>query len=45
MWNTIVNTVTRWIDSLNSTEWFVVLVGVLALGALCLKGFGSRAKY
>jgi hypothetical protein len=45
MWYTVVNTVTRWVDSLNSTEWFVVLIAVLALGALCLKGFGSRAKY
>lgn len=45
MWNTFINTATRWVDQLNSTQWFVVLIGVLVLGALCLKGFGMRARY
>ncbi len=45
MWYTAVNTVTRWADSLTSTQWFCVLIGVLVLGALCLKGFGMRARY
>lgn len=45
MWYSIINTVTRWVDQLNSTQWFAVLIGVLALGALCLKGFGLRARY
>ena len=25
--------------------WVYIFVGVLVLGMLCMKGFGSRAKY
>ncbi len=45
MWYTIINSVTRWVDQLNSTQWFAVLIAVLVLGALCLKGFGMRVRY
>jgi hypothetical protein len=34
-----------WLDTLNENEWFILLVGVLILGALCLRGFGSRKNY
>jgi hypothetical protein len=34
-----------WLEALNETEWFVLLVMVLILGALCLRGFGSRKNY
>ena len=34
-----------WLDTLNETEWFILLVGVLLIGALCLRGFGSRKNY
>lgn len=45
MWYTIVNTVTRWADQLSSTQWFIVLIAVLVLGAMALKGFGLRARF
>jgi len=34
-----------WLDTLNQTEWFLLLLGVLILGAMCLRGFGSRKNY
>jgi hypothetical protein len=34
-----------WIYGLNRQEWFVVLIVTLALGMLCLRGFGSRSNY
>jgi hypothetical protein len=34
-----------WLDTLNETEWFILLLCVLILGALCLRGFGSRKNY
>jgi hypothetical protein len=34
-----------WLDTLEQTEWFILLVGVLIVGALCLRGFGSRKNY
>ena len=34
-----------WLESLNETEWFLILVVFLIAGALCLRGFGSRKSY
>jgi hypothetical protein len=45
MWNTAINSVERWANSLNSQQWFMVLCAVLVMGALCLRGFGSRKNY
>jgi hypothetical protein len=34
-----------WLDTLGQNEWFILLVGVLIAGGLCLRGFGSRKNY
>ena len=34
-----------WVSTLNRTEWFILLVCVLIVGALCMRGFGSRKNY
>ena len=34
-----------WLDTLNEREWFILLVAVLIMGAMCLRGFGSRKNY
>jgi len=33
------------IDSLDREEWMLVLVGVIVVGFLSLRGFGSRSRY
>jgi len=35
----------NWMYSLNRQEWLILLVLCLALGFLCLRGFGSRTDY
>jgi hypothetical protein len=35
----------RHLDRLSPQEWFVVLAIAVAIGALCLRGFGSRSQY
>ena len=35
----------HWIYRLDRQAWFLILCGVLLLGALCLRGFGSRTHY
>jgi len=45
MWNHVSNTVFRWAESLNMSQWLLVLLVVVAVGAFCLKGFGSRSNY
>jgi len=32
-------------ESLESHEWFLVLAGVVVIGVVCMRGFGSRNKY
>ncbi len=44
MWS-YYDTFVLWLQSLNETEWFILLVAVLILGALCLRGFGSRKSF
>jgi hypothetical protein len=34
-----------WLDTLSEREWFILLLGVLIVGAMCLRGFGSRKNY
>jgi hypothetical protein len=35
----------QWINHLDRNAWLLVLCGVLAIGAFCLRGFGSRSNY
>jgi hypothetical protein len=44
MWRYVEQT-TAWIGRLSSTEWFGLMVLVLAVGFLALKGMGSRKTY
>ena len=39
------NLTLRWIHGLNETEWGVIAVLVVAVGVLCMQGFGSRSNY
>ncbi len=32
----------KWATRLDSDQWFWVLIGVTVIGALCMRGFGSR---
>jgi hypothetical protein len=45
VFNQVVSAAYRWADSLNMQQWMLVLLAVLAAGAFCLKGFGSRSNY
>ena len=37
--------VAKVMGTLDRKEWFMVFVGVVVLGFLCMRGFGSRANY
>jgi hypothetical protein len=37
--------ITRWFMTLNSQEWLYVLIGTVAFGLFCMRGFGSRNNY
>jgi hypothetical protein len=39
------NTLMQWTNRLSSQQWLYVLIGVTVVGALCLRGFGSRKNY
>ena len=48
MWdyvNSAVQTVLGWGGTLDKGQWLMVLVGVVIVGAVCLRGFGSRSSY
>jgi hypothetical protein len=32
-------------NRLSMVEWFLVLLAVMAVGLVCMKGFGSRTDY
>ncbi|MDX1964999.1 MAG: hypothetical protein SFX18_17770 [Pirellulales bacterium] len=34
-----------WINSLNRQEWLMMGIATLVLGAIMLRGFGSRKNY
>ena len=38
-------TITGAVNQMEVRHWMFVGVGVVLLGALCLRGFGSRANY
>lgn len=35
----------RYLEGLNMREWLFVLIGVVVVGLVCLRGFGSRSSY
>ena len=37
--------VMRFIETMDTQEWILVLFGVVIVGLVCLRGFGSRSKY
>ena len=41
----LVHSVSTQAGRLNRQEWMYVLVGVVAFGAFCMRGFGSRNNY
>jgi len=41
----LVRHVTRFVDGLDTQQWLWVLVGVVVVGLVCLRGFGSRSDY
>jgi hypothetical protein len=48
MWDTIWGfgaDILHVIGRLDRMQWMVVFVGVLILGFICMRGFGSRANY
>jgi len=34
-----------WVNRLDRQDWFLVFLGLVALGFLALQGFGSRKNY
>lgn len=44
MWN-LYSQAMRFAGGLTQQQWFIVLCGVVIVGFLCLRGFGSRANY
>lgn len=41
----LVHTVMRYLEGLTLREWLWVLIGVVVVGMICLRGFGSRSSY
>lgn len=41
LWTNVV----RWFMSLNMQEWFLVFVSIVVIGAMWLRGYGSRSEY
>ncbi len=41
----VVYSVLRYLEGLSLREWLWVLIGVVIVGAICLRGFGSRSTY
>jgi hypothetical protein len=39
------NELVRYVERMDVQQWFFLLVVVVLLGALCLRGFGSRSQY
>jgi hypothetical protein len=35
----------RYLEQLNTQEWVLVLLGLVILGFVCMRGFGSRTNY
>jgi hypothetical protein len=43
--NGYINEIWRYIDHMSSAHWMWVLIGVMVLGGIALRGFGSRSRY
>ena len=41
----IANDAMRYMEQLGTQQWFFLLAAVMAVGAFCLRGFGSRNSY
>ena len=37
--------VLRFLEQLDTQEWVLVLMGLVVVGFLCMRGFGSRSDY
>ncbi len=44
MWNMYRTALTQ-INGFTDRQWFFILVGAVVVGAMCLRGFGSRSNY
>jgi hypothetical protein len=42
---TIYHTVMRLVGNFGPQEWLLALLGVLLVGSICLRGFGSRSQF
>jgi len=40
-----IHDVIRYASRLDPQQWLLVLIGVIVVGFLCLRGFGSRSQY
>ncbi len=40
-----IHSVLRYLERLDTREWLFVFIGVVVLGLVCLRGFGSRSSY
>ena len=40
-----VSEVLRFLNQLDTQEWVLVLLGLVVVGFLCMRGFGSRSDY
>ena len=40
-----VREVIRFLEQLDTQEWVLVLLGLVVVGFLCMRGFGSRSDY
>ncbi len=38
-------TLLRSVDRMDTSDWMVVFVVVVALGAVCMRGFGKRTNF
>jgi len=36
---------TRYVSRMDFQQWLLVLVGVIVVGLVCLRGYGSRSNY
>jgi hypothetical protein len=43
--NSLLREAMRWVNQLDRQEWLFVLIGVVIVGLVCLRGFGSRSQY
>jgi len=40
-----IHDIMRYANGMNQREWLFVLLAVVVIGAICLRGFGSRTGY